>query len=536
MGKRTNTISVYLLKKGFYGAKALKKGHPLVQEKQCSIPAGASLFLYQPHGKEPWWKSYLGVKNRLWQSLNGALLFLEDKGHGYAIAFGNVSHYLDPNSYEYDFGILTTLNATDAKKLKSMDSVEPETARRNRIQAPSMADLSYFDVAENDKVFKKIAGAVKDEFKTWFSSLTGADYARVSTRKNVADLPALCDKLYQLYKSEEYKTLFPGFRHICRISDPRTIETLNGELVAAIRNQDPKLILSVPDNLQYDTFRGIRFGRGKIYPMLLMESFWEHEGDQLSDLTWESFRNRHLQLVDDNDHVIKEYSMNRCVIWETELDSMSCHFVDGIWYSVEKEYLARLDNELCDVFVPSRLPDNSWPLEAQYNEAVASCNPKFVCLDRTNFSGDGNNLEPCDLYTVEDGCPVFIHVKIGVVSARLSHLFQQGPNSLDYLASANLPAKGKLCSILRQKLKDADCAGTYTIALDSVRAKVVFAIICKKNPELGVKALPLFSRITLARAVKMFRRSGTTVEVQLVKDNYDRQPRSKQRKHGDGHK
>ncbi len=529
MSKKTNTISVYLLKEGFYGTNALKNGHPLSQLEECSIPDEALLFLYRPHGREPWWKSYLGIEQSLFQSLNGAILFLKNNGHGYAIVFGNVAHYLDPNGYEYDFGIKTTLNATDANKLKSMDSVEPESARRNRIQAPSVEELSYFDVAENDRVFKKISGTVKDEFKTWFSSLTGSDNARVATQKKVDELGPLCDQLYRLYTSDEYKNLFPGFRNICRISDPHVIETLNNKLVTAIKEKDPTLILSVPDNLKYDDFNGIRFGRGKTYSLLLMESFWDHDGDKLSELTWGSFRNRHMQLVDDNDIVLKEYSMNRCVIWETELNSMSCHFIDGIWYFVEKEYLTRLNNELNDLFVAPELPDNDWEVESKYNEEVACGDPKFVCLDRSNFGGDVGNIEPCDLYRVEDGRPVFIHVKIGVVSSRLSHLFQQGLNSLDFLGNVNASAKEKLRSILRQKIGDEHRAAEYADALDSGHAKVVFAIICRKDPALGINALPLFSRITLSRVSRAFKRTRTSIEVQLVKDNYDRP--SRPRKH-----
>ncbi len=526
---RTNTISVYLLKEGFNETNALKTESPLSRVDDCSIPNGASLYLYNPHGKDPWWKSYLGIKKPLLQSLNGAILFLTNNDHVFAIAFGNVAHYLDPNSYEYDFGIMTTLNATDPKKLKSMDSVKPENAKRNRIQAPTMMELSYFDVAENDKVFKKISGAVKDEFKSWFSNLTGSDNARVSTRKNAGELGSVCNQLYQLYSSENYKSVFPGFRNIHRVSDPDLVESLNEKLISAIKGKDPKLILSVPDNLKYDEFRGVRFDRGKTYSMLLIDSFWDCEGENLAGLTWASFRNRHVQLVDDNDTVLKKYAMNRCVIWETELDSASYHFVDGIWYSVEKDYLKHLDNEIKDLFVPSTLPENIFPAEAKYNESVAAENPDFVCLDRSNFSSDGANIEPCDLYTVKDSLPVFIHVKIGVISSRLSHLFQQGLNSLDYFRGVNPSAKEKLCSILRGKVESSVQADAYINALNSGSAKIIYVILCKKDPALGVKALPLFSRITLSRVSKELKRAGVTVEVQLGKDNYDKPSRPQKR-------
>lgn len=525
--QRTNTISIFLLKEGFTDNNALKDTKDLVKHTDCSIPVGASLYLHAPQRKNPWWKSYLGIKADLSQSLNGAILFVSENQHHYAVVFGNVSHYLDPNSYEYDFGIITTLNATEPRHLKSTDSIEPETAKRNRIQAPNTAEPYYFDIGTADKVFKKISGSIKSEFKGWFSNLTGSDNARVSTRKKADELCALCEQLHELYQRTDYKNTFPEFRNICRISEPEKIKNLNALLVDAIKAKDTKLILSVPDNLQYDEFQGVSFGGRMVYPTLLMESFLDYIGKRLPKLTWETLKRSRVKLIDDNGTVRREYSMSRSVIWETELDETPYHFVDGIWYSVEKEYLARLENELKDVFVPTTLPGNQKSTEAEYNQFVASSDPKYVCLDRSSFGENRNQVEPCDLYTVDNGIPVFVHVKIGVISARLSHLFNQGLVSLDYLGSGNQDAKEKLRSLLCQKLNDQPRANSYVEALNADRARVVYAIVCKKDPALGVNALPLFSRIALSKVVKDFKRTKASVEVQLVKDEVSTEARKK---------
>ena len=208
---------------------------------------------------------------------------------------------------------------------------------------------------------------------------------------------------------------------------------------------------------------------------------------------------------------------------------------DGIWYSVERDYLTQLNNELKSLFVMTTLPDNNCPEEAKYNESVASENPDYVCLDRSNFSNKGTNIEPCDLFTVKDSHPVFIHVKIGVISSRLSHLFQQGVVSLDYLRNANPFAKEKLRSILQEKMESSGRADAYAKALDSESAKIIYAILCKKDPMLGVSALPLFSRITLSRVAKELKRAGMAVEVQLVKDNYDKSARPRKRNRCQNH-
>lgn len=520
---RSRTMSIYLLKEGIQDSDALKQDRKINQVTDGSIPNGATLFLYDPVATPPWWKSYLNIKNEISQSLKGAILFLSSCNRRFAVVFGNAASNLDPISYESDFGLLATLNATDPERLRTTDTIEPETARRNRIQAPSENELVYFNRSTNDKVFKKLAGAVKTEFKDLFSNITGTESVRVTTRKQALELDSLCSRLLTLFQSQDYKTTFPGLRNICRIFDADLINQLNSRLLNAIRAKDNGVLLSVPDNLNYDQISGFWFGKSKKkYTMLLMSSFWNYMGDSLNTLTWKQLQRCTIQLLNENDFPINTYSMSQSVIWETMLNATSYHVVDGIWYSVETDFMERLNNDIRACFHQTNLPANYETREDAYNRFVEKHNPRYICLDRTNFAGSGN-VEPCDLYTVENGKPVFIHVKIGVQSARLSHLFQQGRNSFEYLGADCAGRKQKLSEILRSKIPDQTQADEFCAALDSKERKIIYAIITKKDPGQGVNALPLFSKITLAQILDSFRLTNSEIEVQLVKDAHEEQ-------------
>jgi uncharacterized protein (TIGR04141 family) len=52
-------------------------------------------------------------------------------------------HKIKDNSFEYDFGLRTTLNALDPSKIKSTDILQPESAKRQRVQSPIALSLNF---------------------------------------------------------------------------------------------------------------------------------------------------------------------------------------------------------------------------------------------------------------------------------------------------------------------------------------------------------------------------------------------------------
>ena len=125
-------------------------------------------------------------------------------------------------------------------------------------------------------------------------------------------------------------------------------------------------------------------------------------------------------------------------------------------------------------------------------------------------------VEPCDLCMVRDGVLSLIHVKVGVNSQRLGHLFNQGFASAKLLKDAS-ETVARLENLLAGKFNAAEFQMAKT-ALETGKVKIIYAIISKKDAERKSDALPLFSRITLRRNIRNLIGMNYTVEVQIVKD------------------
>jgi len=79
--------------------------------------------------------------------------------------------------------------------------------------------------------------------------------------------------------------------------------------------------------------------------------------------------------------------------------------------------------------------------EENYNSKVAEGNDGLICLDKTDISPSGSTqIEPCDLARLEDDDAAtsghrltMFHIKISTRSSHLSHLFNQGVNSIELI-------------------------------------------------------------------------------------------------------
>jgi len=147
---KSRNFSIYLLKTGYNAQNALKEEHSLGEPLTSVelLPAGATLYIADNIPAEPWWKAYWGINNNLRQVLKGAIVFLPIDDRCVVLTFGHTYHNLKNEAYEYDFGLRTTLNAIDPKKIRSTDILQPEDAKRERIQSPVASDLTFFDIKE----------------------------------------------------------------------------------------------------------------------------------------------------------------------------------------------------------------------------------------------------------------------------------------------------------------------------------------------------------------------------------------------------
>ena len=130
---------------------------------------------------------------------------------------------------------------------------------------------------------------------------------------------------------------------------------------------------------------------------------------------------------------------------------------------------------------------------------------RFICLDQTNISPTGNTqIEPCDIYTVEKDASasngyrgVLYHLKISTRSTHLSHLFNQGVNSIDLIELEDT-SKEKMKRLVTERLNGND-PDIFLAPFEKLDFKVIFGIITHKNKAQKSGNLPLFSKISLMR-------------------------------------
>lgn len=520
--KKSRSFSIYLLKEGYEAATALKSDHSLEETEATDLPEGASLFVSDFPAKPPWWKAYFGVVSPLLQSHKGALVFLPVEDRCFALSFGQVFHHLDDHSYEYDFGLRVTLNCLDPKELKSADMVAPGLARRKRTQVPAATELTYLDFDGNSEIIKSLTGKVKEEHKELFKNATGSIALKVSLQLESEELVDACSKLLDLYKREDFKISFPNIQNIAPVKDPDITAILDEALVRLVRAKDDQVTLTIPDIIDYRDNTCCMFqGDEKasdVYPDISIEHFYESLGGSfdLSSLTIDSLRRSRMLLTDVEGNVSQTYPIYRTLICDVQLpsDPAVYHLCEGNWYKAEISYVNRVTTYLdqkCETadLLPYNHDDTkngkAVYSESNYNEAIPAWKNEFICLDRTNISPSGNSdIEPCDVYKIDADTQtstghraIFYHIKVSTRSAQLSHLFNQGVNSIE-LIQLESSFRDELKKRIVERLNGNDM-NSYLSPIDSSEFKVVFGIITHKDSSLKSQNLPLFSKISLMR-------------------------------------
>ena len=517
---KSRSFSIFLLKPGFTGENSLKDDHALERcENATNLPNGAVLYLYDKHPADPWWKDYWGIQQNLKQTLKGAIVFIPVADRCFAITFGHTYHNLKENSYEYDFGLRTTLNALNPQKIKSTDILQPEKAKRQRIQSPTNSDLTFFDINHDESIIKRLTGAVRDEYKDILTTITGASSLRISSKASAEEIPELCKKLLETYQLVDYKSTFPNIQSITPVKDPDIILQLNNQLLAAFNDEAIELVLTVPDILDHDTPFRIKYsgaGRSdKFYDdvyILHYRKYLNDRGQQINEIG--PFKHHKLNIQNENGQTIKSYSIFKCFLFDTDLDSSHYHLCEGEWYYVDANYLNKIRASVDPYFAEyDILNECNDKLENNFNKTIEKNNGDVICLDTTNIAPSGQTqVEPCDLVRRKDDQIHLIHIKISTRSAALSHLFNQGLNSVELLR-IDEESKVKLNELTYNQFSDLVEKGNFV---------VVYGIVTAKNASKKSDNLPLFSRISLKRTIDRLKLMNIPAYIVFIKDNIDR--------------
>ncbi len=541
MGK-SRSFSIYLLKEDYTAENALKDDHKLGDPVAANdLPNDAVLYIADTLPRPPWWRGYFGIQQDLSQALKGALVFMPVGDRWFALSFGHVFHNLHENSYEYDFGLRVTLNSVDPALLKSTDILEPGSARRRRTQVPVDSDLTYFDFDRDSTILKSLTGKVKEEHKELFKHATGASNLRISSPLLSNELEGLCEKLLELYDDDAFETVFPDIQNVSPVKDPLVIEQLNAKLLQAFRDKDDSLNLTVPDLINYTdnvyaTFAGC--GGGDLYEDVFTGryySYLETKKKPLNTIGLEELKKHCLKLVDEVGTAKGgSFSVYKCFVFDTTLaaGADTYHLSEGNWYKIADDFVTKLADYLDLHYEDLTLPVYSQATEGKYNKNVEENDRSYLCLDTTSIAPQGQTrIEPCDLYAVEDDRGQFYHVKVSTLSNQLSHLFNQGTNSVELL-KLEKRSRVKLDELVDNSDKHTDDQkAAFKAPLADQKYAVTFAMVTHKDKDRKSANLPLFSRISLMRNLKTLQLMSVPARFGFVKDESKKaDPKKKKKK------
>lgn len=523
---KSRGFSIYLLKETFSKENALKEDHDLelIEEDDTNLPENSVMYVADRQGSSPWWKNYWGINRNLYQVQKGALVFLEINNRWIVLTFGMTHHHLKDNSYEYDFGLRTTLNAIDPTKIKSTDILQPENAKRQRIQSPTASTLNFFDIRHDESIIKKLTGSVKKEYNNLFKNATGASSLRISSKLPPYQITELCNTLIEIYQKDDYMETFPDIRNIEPVKDPDKIRLLNIQLLEAFANAPVDLVLSIPEIIDYsDTFKIKYSGAGRSnleYNDVFISGYREYLEDrriiQVTDIS--QFQHHYMVVMNENGETLERYNIYKSFLFDCELNGETYHLCEGEWYFIETNFIHKLENSLDSYFADNHIYLHACNeiREDAYNNSVKEANANVFCLDKKNISPAGQSqVEPCDLISVVGDKVDLIHVKISTRSSSLSHLFNQGVNSMELLRMEE-EAREKLKELVGNELLICEL-------MDKDKFNVTYGIITKKAANNNKsKNLPIFSRISLLRSINALKLMGISCSIVYIRDHVDR--------------
>jgi uncharacterized protein (TIGR04141 family) len=522
---KSRGFSIYLLKDAFNAQNSLKDEHglELVSEENTNLPEGAIMYIADRPSNEPWWKDYWGISKNLFQVQKGALVFLPVENRWMVLTFGMTYHQLIENCYEYDFGLRSTLNTLDPEKIKSTDVLEPESAKRERIQSPTASNLTFFDIKQDESIVKKLTGAVRLEFQDILTNITGASSLRITSKLKPNEITGLCENLLDIYNRLDYLETFPDIQNILPLKDPDKLLELNQQLIIAFNDAPRELVLSIPEIIDHTNSFVIKYGgvgrSGLEFNDVFIGDYRQYletlEVERIDNI--QDFQKHQMIITDENGIKIHKFSIYKCFLFDCELNGNNYHLCEGEWYQIENNYIEKLKNSLDPYFTESHdfLTVCNHVREDSYNQAISSSNSKVICLDKMNISPDGQSqIEPCDLISKKANTLEFVHVKISTRSSSLSHLFNQGYNSMAILRM-ELESRTKLKNLLGNDM-------SYNTFIDENKFLVVYGIITKKDASKKSMNLPIFSRISLLRVLNGFKLMNIPCLIYFIPDNVDR--------------
>jgi uncharacterized protein (TIGR04141 family) len=523
--KRKHRLSIFMLKEGVELQGALVEKARL-SKHQVDIPgiAEALLMVRDSARSNPSWIDLFSDQEKvslsgLFNASNAAVLLVRTKSAAFAMTFGFGKHLLKLGAFDETFGLRVTLNAIDAKQIRTIDRDSLDVVgRRTREQVARATTIAEFGINLDQDLVRAVTGRPQD--KAFGGVLSGADGVVVHLPVLSKDLGEWFEKLSSLAADKSYQKEFPWIDNVREVKDPATRSRLDEMVLKNIQDGNTdKVWLAVPEVIEWDDFGGFRYAGFRykekvddIYMPQFLEICPDRQGLTIKQLkAWEI---RYLDAATDQtqDH----WSIYQCLYAEVQDGDDISLLNAGKWYRVTRSFIDEVNGEVNPLLAgggnPEQLPPCECRTEGEYNASVAAQNPgHFACLDKKNirYGGGPSQIECCDLFAKT---PAFIHIKRYSGSSVLSHLFAQG-----VVAAEAFVADHNFRIAVDKGLPQDHKLRAPATAPGADEYQVVFGIISKKHNPLS---LPFFSKVSLRNAARRLRTMRYQVAVLGIEDRF----------------
>ena len=180
----------------------------MVRVDDCThiaLPEVGDFYYNNSRPKDPEWLEnfflgQLGEAPCLKTSFVQGLLIIKreypDESRFFAIAFGYGRNLLIPGAIEPRFGLKTTLNTIDPKRLRSVDKNSMEAIpTKGRVQSSKLSELEVFNLDTERDILRSItAKTLADKIDDFGGTLSGSDTLHFSQEVDINSISDLLDK------------------------------------------------------------------------------------------------------------------------------------------------------------------------------------------------------------------------------------------------------------------------------------------------------------------------------------------------------
>lgn len=447
------------------------------------------------------------------------LMLMKVEERLFALTSGFGRFLLHPFSFENRFGFKAVLNSIEPQTIQQLSKLTLSQNPKTSIgQVAKGVTLGQFGIDGFLDLVQRVKG--KSKIENLGLSLDGEDALKISVAYELDQLPALLTECLALYSSDEYQKYFPEVDNLAEVKDKEQRSLLNTDLENQLNSElehyssgeelSGDIWASIPEIVfdeDYECFTYKNTGNALRYydielSILFKEHYLKRDGSKKRDITISSLTNDKIFIRKADGTTYEKWRAIVCINSIIERNEEKYFFIEGKWFRASSSYIDTLDQKINGI-PSSGMVFSDWPQHIKEKDYL-STNPlnhktSYLVLDRDNIFLDGQSpVEPCDIYTQDK---LLIHLKRYGSSSLLGHLFNQGFVSGDLLINS-VEFKSKF----NEKL-----AAEYIIEDVNPSEFTISYVIGTKYPN-NCK-LPLFSKITLAKAYDELRRKGFNVTI-----------------------